>query len=313
MEIIVAEGERLTTLINNVLDLAKIEAGKFEWVMEPLSVDTIVDRGVAATAGLFEEKGLDLTHDVADDLPLVVGDRDSLIQVVINLLSNAVKFTDTGGVTCRARLLGDEVVISVSDTGVGIAEADQPRVFEQFAQVGDTLTGKPLGTGLGLPICKQIVERHGGRLWLDSTVGAGSTFSFTLPVRCRRQRPPATPATSLPTQRHRPPRSGRPDDRPQRRSAAAGASRVMRASAEPAASLRSVISSRQRPSSSGPIRQSSRMSSRPWTSRSRTSSSRGRGRPGRRGGRGAREPGRSSSSSGITPRRSTRPACRHQT
>ena len=141
-----------------------------------------MDRGVAATAGLFEEKGLDLTHDVADDLPLVVGDRDSLIQVVINLLSNAVKFTDTGGVTCRARLLGDEVVISVSDTGVGIAEADQPRVFEQFAQVGDTLTGKPLGTGLGLPICKQIVERHGGRLWLDSTLGAGSTFSFTLPV-----------------------------------------------------------------------------------------------------------------------------------
>ena len=182
VEIIVAEGERLTTLINNVLDLAKIEAGKFEWDMEPLAVSTIVDRGIAATASLFEEKRLRLTRDVPDDLPSVVGDRDSLIQVVINLLSNAVKFTDKGSVTCRARREGDEVVISVTDTGLGIAVEDQPRVFEQFSQVGDTLTGKPFGTGLGLPICRQIVERHGGRLWVESALGSGSTFSFTLPI-----------------------------------------------------------------------------------------------------------------------------------
>jgi signal transduction histidine kinase/HAMP domain-containing protein len=183
VEIIVAEGDRLTTLINNVLDLAKIEAGKVDWVMEPLQVDTIVDRGVAATTALFEEKGLELTQDVEEGLPTVIGDRDSLIQVVINLLSNAVKFTDQGSVSCRAQLVGSDIVVSVSDTGMGIAEADQPRVFEQFAQVGDTLTGKPLGTGLGLPICKQIVERHGGRLWVESVVGSGSTFSFTLPTR----------------------------------------------------------------------------------------------------------------------------------
>jgi signal transduction histidine kinase len=183
VEIIVTEGERLTTLINNVLDLAKIEAGKFEWQMEPLPVGTIVDRAIAATEALFEEKPLRLIRDVPDDLPEVSGDRDSLIQVVINLLSNAVKFTQSGLVTCRVRRQGADVVISVSDTGAGIAEADQPRVFEQFAQVGDTLTGKPLGTGLGLPICKQIVERHGGRIWVDSELGVGSTFSFTLPVR----------------------------------------------------------------------------------------------------------------------------------
>jgi signal transduction histidine kinase len=182
VEIIVAEGERLTTLINNVLDLAKIEAGKFEWDMRLQRVDTIVEWGVAATALLFDEKGLRLTRDIAPDLPMVMGDRDSLIQVVINLLSNAVKFTDRGSVACRAAVDGDEVVVSVTDTGRGIAPAAQPRVFEQFAQGPDAITGKPLGTGLGLPICRQIVERHGGRLWLESSLGSGSTFSFTLPI-----------------------------------------------------------------------------------------------------------------------------------
>ena len=182
VEIIIAEGERLTTLINNVLDLAKIEAGKVEWTMEPLSAGSIVDRAIAATAALFEEKPLSLNRDVSENLPDVIGDRDSIIQVVINLLSNAVKFTDEGLVTCRVRRVGPEIVISVADTGTGIADADQPRVFEQFAQVGDTLTGKPYGTGLGLPICRQIVERHGGRIWVDSRLGAGSTFSFTLPI-----------------------------------------------------------------------------------------------------------------------------------
>ena len=127
VEIIVAEGERLTTLINNVLDLAKIEAGKFDWDMEPLALSTIVDRGVAATASLFEEKRLAPDARRRGGPAEVVGDRDSLIQVVINLLSNAVKFTEHGSVTCRARHDGDEVVISVTDTGMGIAEADQPQ------------------------------------------------------------------------------------------------------------------------------------------------------------------------------------------
>ncbi len=182
VDIIVAEGERLTTLINNVLDLAKIEAGKVDWEMEPVRADTIVDRAIAATGPLFEEKGIRLVREVTDDVPEVIGDRDSLIQVVINLLSNAVKFTSEGIVTCRVGRHDAEVVISVTDTGAGISEADQPRVFEQFAQVGDTLTNKPYGTGLGLPICKQIVERHGGRIWVESNLDVGSTFSFTLPI-----------------------------------------------------------------------------------------------------------------------------------
>jgi signal transduction histidine kinase len=113
----------------------------------------------------------------------VTGDHHRLIQVVINLLSNAVKFTAAGSVTVRVAASGaDEVVVSVADTGAGIAPDDQARVFEAFAQAGDTLTDKPRGTGLGLPISREIVEEHGGRLWLESEVGRGSTFAFALPV-----------------------------------------------------------------------------------------------------------------------------------
>jgi signal transduction histidine kinase/DNA-binding response OmpR family regulator len=181
LDVVVSEGERLTKLIDDVLDLAKIEAGKLEWHMAPLTVPDIVDRATAATASLFEQKKLRLVKDVAPDLPAVVGDQDRLIQVVINLISNAVKFTDAGSVTCRAAQRDGEIVVSIVDTGLGIAAADQPKVFEKFKQVGDTLTDKPKGTGLGLPICKEIVEHHGGRIWVESETGKGSTFSFTLP------------------------------------------------------------------------------------------------------------------------------------
>jgi signal transduction histidine kinase/DNA-binding response OmpR family regulator len=182
LKVVVSEGERLTKLIDDVLDLAKIEAGKLEWHMEGVTVADIIDRATAATASLFEHKGLKLAKQVAPDLPTVTGDRDRLIQVVINLISNAVKFTDAGSITCRAERRDGELVVSIIDTGVGIAPADQPKVFERFKQVGDTLTDKPKGTGLGLPICKEIVEHHGGRIWVDSVVGRGSIFSFSLPL-----------------------------------------------------------------------------------------------------------------------------------
>jgi len=182
LKVVVSEGERLTKLIDDVLDLAKIEAGKLEWHMEPVTVPEIVDRATAATASLFDQKGLALRTDVSPDLPGITGDRDRLIQVVINLISNAVKFTPSGSITCRAVRRGGEVVVSVIDTGVGITPADQPKVFERFKQVGDTLTDKPKGTGLGLPICREIVEHHGGRVWVESEIGKGSTFSFSLPV-----------------------------------------------------------------------------------------------------------------------------------
>ena len=180
--VVVSEGERLTKLIDDVLDLAKIEAGKFTWNMGSVSAGEIIDRAVAATAALFEMKKLSLLRDVQPDLPEITGDQDRLIQVVINLISNAVKFTDAGSIICSAYLNGGELVVGVKDSGIGIAPVDQPKVFEKFKQVGDTLTDKPKGTGLGLPICKEIVEYHGGRIWVESTPGQGSTFSFSLPV-----------------------------------------------------------------------------------------------------------------------------------
>jgi signal transduction histidine kinase len=182
LEIIVDEGERMSNLIKDMLDLAKIEAGKLEWDMRPLSVVALIERATATTAYLFDQKKLKLTKDYETDLPEVVGDWDSLIRVMLNLLSNAVKFTDQGSVTCRARERDGEIVVRVIDTGIGIAPADHARIFEQFAQAGDPRTGRSRGTGLGLPISKQIVEHHGGRIWVESELGKGSTFSFTLPV-----------------------------------------------------------------------------------------------------------------------------------
>jgi signal transduction histidine kinase len=181
--IMVAEGERLTALINDVLDLAKIEAGRLDWRDGPVDVGEIVARATAATAALFDQPGLELVVDVEAGLPATRGDRDRLIQVVINLLSNAVKFTPSGSVTVSARRAGDEIVVAVADTGIGIAPEDHDRVWEQFGQAGVTLTDKPRGTGLGLPISREIVEHHGGRVWLESAHGAGSTFSFSLPIR----------------------------------------------------------------------------------------------------------------------------------
>ena len=183
LDVVVSEGERLTKLIDDVLDLAKIEAGKLEWHMETVAMADVIDRATAATSSLFHHKGLALVRDVAADLPPVVGDADRLLQVVINLISNAVKFTAAGSVTCRARLQDDGIAVSVVDTGLGISPSDQPKVFEKFKQVGDTLTDKPKGTGLGLPICREIVEHHGGHIWVESEPGKGSTFSFVVPIK----------------------------------------------------------------------------------------------------------------------------------
>lgn len=180
--IIISEGERLTTLINDVLDLAKIEADKMTWHKQSLQVREIIEQASAATSALFIQKSLQLHQEIEEALPLIIGDSDRLIQVLINLLSNAVKFTATGSITCRAEQIDHEIIISVIDTGIGIAEADQAKVFAKFEQVGDTLTDKPEGTGLGLPICQEIVKRHGGRIWLESQPGQGSTFSFSLPI-----------------------------------------------------------------------------------------------------------------------------------
>ena len=182
LNVVVSEGERLTTLINDVLDLAKIESGKMEWHKKPTFLQDVISRAIASTSTLFETKGLDLKKKVPEDLPLISADEDKLIQVVINLLSNAVKFTDKGKVTIEASVDNNQIIIEIQDTGIGIEEEDKHKVFERFRQAGDTLTDKPKGTGLGLPICREIIEHHGGIIWMKSEPGVGSTFFFTIPI-----------------------------------------------------------------------------------------------------------------------------------
>jgi len=182
LNVVVSEGERLTNLINDVLDLAKIESGKMEWTKKPTFLQDVISRAIASTSSLFEAKKLTLKKNIPEDLPLISADEDKLIQVVINLLSNAVKFTDKGKVEIEASLDKDQIMVEIRDTGIGIDEEDKHKVFERFRQAGDTLTDKPKGTGLGLPICREIIEHHGGIIWMKSEPGVGSTFFFTIPV-----------------------------------------------------------------------------------------------------------------------------------
>lgn len=179
--IIISEGQRLTALINSLLDIEKIESGRMEFDMQPLDVRVVLEKAAAATASFFDERSLDLIVSLPEQPLIVSGDQDRLIQVVINLLSNAVKFTPRGQIAINVEESDDEVVIRVIDQGSGIDPADFERVFDKFTQVGDTMTNKPPGTGLGLAISKEIVEQHGGRIWVTSQPGSGSTFSFSLP------------------------------------------------------------------------------------------------------------------------------------
>ncbi|HAK87764.1 MAG: hypothetical protein A2X55_09585 [Nitrospirae bacterium GWB2_47_37] len=186
MEIIIAEAERLTGLINNVLDITGMEAGKTEWKSERVYIPDLVESALSSVSLLCGGKGIELHKEIGKDLPEITGDRGKLAQVLKNLLLNAVNFTDKGAVTVRVRKMRysekDFVEISIIDSGIGIQEKDRENVFEKFRQVGDTLTDKPKGAGLGLSICKYIVEHHGGEIWFESRDGKGSVFSFTVPV-----------------------------------------------------------------------------------------------------------------------------------
>lgn len=182
LDIIVAEARRLTELINDVLDIAKMESGKIEWRRQQVDLAGVIRHSVAAVRGLVEGKGLAVMTEIEEGLPTIPGDWDRLVQVLVNLLSNAVKFTGKSPIAVRARRTDDSIVVSVEDKGCGIPAKDQETIFEKFKQAGSPLTGKPRGTGLGLPICKQIVTHHGGRIWVESEEGRGSTFFFTLPV-----------------------------------------------------------------------------------------------------------------------------------
>jgi signal transduction histidine kinase len=170
-------------MIDQLLDLSRIEAGKMEWRMEPLGLAEAVDHAVQVNRSLFVDKGIALTADAGSERPTVLADRDKIMQVLTNLLSNAAKFTDPGGqVWVRTFQDAGQAVVEVEDTGIGIPEAQTDEIFERFRQVGDTLTGKPGGAGLGLPISREIVQHHGGSLTVRSRPGPGSCFRMTLPV-----------------------------------------------------------------------------------------------------------------------------------
>ena len=180
---IISSGNHLLSLINDVLDLSKVEAGQVELEVEPFSLRDALERGVVMVRERATKDGVQVAFAADPEVDVVEGDERRVKQVIFNLLSNAVKFTPSGGaVDVRASQVNGEVRVSVADTGPGIALADRDRIFEEFQQTeaGDV---QPEGTGLGLALSKQLVELHGGRIWVDSRLGEGSTFVFTLPAR----------------------------------------------------------------------------------------------------------------------------------
>jgi signal transduction histidine kinase len=167
-----------------VLDLAKIESGNAEWYTNELDLREVIEDSITAVSQLFKESHVTLEVQAPDRVPTIVADRDRLIQVMLNLLSNAAKFCDRpdGRVQVTLTNEGPCLRVDVADNGIGISAADQQVIFEKFRQVGDMMTQKPQGTGLGLAISRQIISHFGGRLWVTSQPGAGSTFSFTIPL-----------------------------------------------------------------------------------------------------------------------------------
>jgi len=180
-------GRHLLGLINDILDLSKIEAGQLVLSLADYSMKELVQTVFTAVESLAAEKKLALKVDVAADLPRGRGDERRLSQVLLNLVGNALKFTEAGDVRVKAGFEDGQFRVAVADTGPGISPSDQERIFEAFQQVDSSLTRKKGGTGLGLSIARRIVELHGGRLWVESAPGKGSTFSFTVPVRVERQ------------------------------------------------------------------------------------------------------------------------------
>jgi len=175
-------GQHLLGLINDVLDLSKIEAGKMELAPEDTDLADVV-KGVMSTAiALVKDRKIELHHEIPPDLPRAIADPRRIRQVVLNLVSNAAKFTETGRITTRVIVHPTEVWVSVADTGMGILEDKLEHIFEEFTQVDASTTRKAGGTGLGLAISRKFIEMHGGRMWAESQMGVGSTFTFTLPL-----------------------------------------------------------------------------------------------------------------------------------
>ncbi len=193
VEVVASNGRHLLALINDLLDFSKLEAGKAQLHGGEVDVSELVTETVDAVGSLARTRGLTLAAEVPSELGPVYGDRGKIKQVLLNLLSNATKFTERGGVRVQVARQGADVCFTVTDTGVGIPLEDRERIFEAFQQGRSGISGKYPGTGLGLAISKRFVEMHGGRIWVESTLGAGSIFTFTIPQHGPAEVLPALP------------------------------------------------------------------------------------------------------------------------
>jgi signal transduction histidine kinase len=182
--IIVKESERLTRLINQVLDFQKIETGAMDWHISHLNLNEVIQDALATTNQLIQEKKIEVECRLPDEVPLITGDRDRLIQALVNLISNAVKFCrdNHGKIDIDLHVAADRMQVNVRDNGIGISETDKQIIFDEFRQVRHVTKGRPRGSGLGLAITRRIIDFHNGRIWVESTPGKGSTFSFSLPI-----------------------------------------------------------------------------------------------------------------------------------
>jgi signal transduction histidine kinase len=183
LERVQLSGQHLLSLINDVLDISKMEAGQLTLSLSDYAIADVVHTVIAAVESLAAEKQLGLSVSIAPDLPRGRGDERRIAQVLLNLVGNAIKFTEAGEVGIQVMAAGDAFLVSVADSGPGIDEADQQKIFEEFHQADSSSTKQKGGTGLGLSIAKRIVEMHGGRIWVESRLGQGATFWFTLPIR----------------------------------------------------------------------------------------------------------------------------------
>jgi len=179
---VIGSSHHLLSLINDILDLTKIEVGMMDLFLEEVDMNAALNASIATAKGLVKDTSVELQVNVEDDLPRIVGDKRRIRQIMLNLISNAVKFTPEGRITITAQRTDDAIYLGVADTGIGIPEDQREAVFETFRQAKHDLPETP-GTGLGLPIAKHFVEAHGGRIWLESEAGVGTTFHVLLPIR----------------------------------------------------------------------------------------------------------------------------------
>jgi signal transduction histidine kinase len=181
---ILTSGRHLLSLINEILDLSKVEAGRMELELTTFDLPMAIENARTFVRERATKHGINVDVAIDERLGDFVGDERKIKQILLNLLSNAVKFTPEGGrIGIKARKVGGAVEISVRDTGIGISPEDQAKIFEEFRQVSSNYAHKTEGTGLGLTLAKKFVELHGGKIWVESEVGKGSTFSFSLPER----------------------------------------------------------------------------------------------------------------------------------